>query len=115
MRKETVKKYYNNCWYLRDWDFFPMHLSDHPQLSFIKQHFIQNVDNSISVFYSFDDAVNASYAVRKLLGIRDPESVLKKLENKREIYEIYEIDESCDKHLGSTNSDIKVKKQGKRI
>ena len=44
-----------------------------------------------------------------------PESVLKKLENKREIYEIYEIDESCDKHLGSTNSDIKVKKQGKRI
>ena len=52
MRKETVKKYYNNCWYLRDFDFLPMHLSEHPQLSSIQQHVIQNIDNRISSFNS---------------------------------------------------------------
>ena len=114
MRKETVKKYYNNCWYLRDFDFLPMHLSEHPRLNSIQQHFIQNIDNRISIFYSLEDAVNASYNVRKLLGIRDAEIVLKKLDDKDKIYEIYGIDESCDKHLGGTNS-VKVKKFGKRI
>lgn len=115
MRKETVKKYYNNCWYLREFDFLPMHLSEHPQLSTIQQHFIQNIDNRISIFYSLEDAVNASYNVRKLLGIRDFEVVLKKLYDKDKLYEIYGIDESCDKHLNETNSDVKVKKFGKRI
>ena len=115
MKKETVKKYYNNCWYLRDFDFFPMHLSEHPQMSTLQQHFIQNIDNRISIFYSLEDAVNASYNIRKLLAIRDAEIVLKKLDDKDKIYEIYGIDESCDKHLSGTNSDVKVKKFGKKI
>ena len=91
MRKETVKKYYNNCWYLRDFDFLPEHLSEHPQLSSIQQHFIQNIDNRISIFYSLEDAVNASYNVRKLLGIRDFEIVLKRLYDKDKLYEMYGI------------------------
>ena len=115
MRKEIVKKYYNNCWYLRDFDFLPMHLSEHPQLSSIQQHVIQNIDNRISIFYSLEDAVNASYNIRKLLGISNFEIVLKKLYDKDKLYEIYGIDESCDKHLSGTNSDVKVKKFGKRI
>lgn len=115
MRKETVKKYYNNCWYLRDFDFFPMHLSEHPQLSSIQQHVIQNVDNRISIFYSLEDAVNASYKIRKLLSIRNPEIVLRKLNDKDKLYEIYGIDESCDKHFSETNCVLKVKNFGKRI
>ena len=76
---------------------------------------IQNIDNRISIFYSLEDAVNASYNVRKLLGIRDFEVVLKKLYDKEKLYEMYGIDESCDKHLSGSNSDVKVKKVGKRI
>lgn len=82
MRKSTYEKYYNSSlWYLRPFDFFPENLETFGLFK-VKRQYVDNEcfkNNKGKIYNSLEEAVSDSYKIRKMIGINDPDHVLKLL------------------------------------
>ena len=74
MRKSTVEKYYNDVYYLREFDMHPALLSEYHHLSAVKREYVEMCLKEGLMFRSRSDAYGAY--MRAVIAVKDIDILL---------------------------------------